>query len=290
MIDLQIKGNTRIVCLMGYPVAHSISPQIHNHAFRVLKLPYVYVPLPVPPGALHTAAYAFRAFSFAGANVTIPHKGGMARYCDSLSGLSQATGTVNTLYMKDGALCGTTTDPEGFFRALHFMDAGTEGRNAVILGNGGTARTLSIAISLEGKAASLTIAGRNREKVSLLAEEISSISGFPVQSICFSDDAMHDLLRKCDLLVNCTSVGMYPRTDETPLPAHFFHRNMIVFDSIYNPLKTRFLKEAEETGCRVQNGLRMLLYQALASFRLWTGVDVSEEIFDINELMGLVAG
>jgi shikimate dehydrogenase len=136
----------------------------------------------------------------------------------------------------------------------------------------------------------LTIAGRNREKVSLLAEEISSISGFPVQSICFSDDAMHDLLRKCDLLVNCTSVGMYPRTDETPLPAHFFHRNMIVFDSIYNPLKTRFLKEAEETGCRVQNGLRMLLYQALASFRLWTGVDVSEEIFDINELMGLVAG
>ncbi len=288
--DLQVKGSTRIVCLFGFPVSHSLSPQIHNHAFRTLGLPYVYIPLEVPPQAIHTAAYAFRSFSFAGANITIPHKAAMARYCDTLSELSTCTGTVNTIYMSGGRLCGTTTDPEGFKRALQWAGSPVDKSNVVILGNGGTSRTLSIALALDRKLSTLTIVGRSIEKVAALASEVTNVSGIPVQALSFNDKALAEVFRRCDLLVNTTSVGMHPLTDQTPLPSKYFHKNMTVFDSIYNPLKTRFLQEAESAGCHVQNGLRMLLYQALASLRLWTGVDIPEEIFSIEELQSLIAG
>lgn len=150
-MDSAIRGDTKIVCLIGYPVAHSISPIIHNHAFRSLGLPYCYIPLPVPPAALHAACALFRASRFAGANVTIPHKSAITHYCDRLSPLSTITGTVNTLYWEGDVLCGTTTDPEGFTRAVAAAGHELVGSHVVIIGNGGTARTLSIALSLEKK-------------------------------------------------------------------------------------------------------------------------------------------
>ena len=287
-IDSQVRGDTQIICLIGNPVAHSLSPQIHNHAFRALGLPFVYVPLAVPLGALHTAAIALRAFSFAGANVTIPHKNAITHYCDRLSQLSKITGTVNTLYISNGQLCGTTTDPEGFMRALSSMGRGTDGKHVVILGNGGTARTLSIYLALQRKIASLTIVGRNSGRVASLVSEISIKTGYEAENHTFDDPILHQVMERCTLLVNCTSVGMYPRSGETPLPARYLHRSMTVFDSIYNPVKTKLLLEAQEAGCVVQNGLRMLLYQGLASFKLWTGIEVPDNLFDISELEKMI--
>jgi shikimate dehydrogenase len=285
-----IRGDTRIVCLVGDPVAHSLSPQIHNHAFRTLGLPYVYIPLAVKAEQLHQVIYALRGVGALGANVTLPHKQRAARYCDVLSPLSYRLGAVNTLYFRKNLLHGTTTDPEGFLRALAAMGHDARGGHVVILGNGGTARTLAAALALECIPVTLTMAGRSVERVKALASEISAAMNFPVQAYGLDDKDLGDAMARCTLLVNCTSAGMHPRADETPLDKKYFRKGMAVFDTVYNPARTRLLAEAEKAGCRIQNGMRMLLYQGLASFKLWTGVDVREEIFDLDELQKTCSG
>lgn len=288
--ELLIRGDSRIICLIGNPVAHSLSPQIHNHAFKTLGLPYVYIPLAVKTEGLANVIYALRSVSALGANVTLPHKQRVAHYCDVLAPLSYRLGVVNTLYFKKNILHGTTTDPEGFLRALASAGHDARGGHVVILGNGGAARTLAAALALECIPVTLTLAGRSAERVKTLASEISSAMNFPVQAYGLDDKDLGDAMARCTLLVNCTSAGMHPHTDETPLDKKYFRKGMTVFDTIYNPAKTRLLAEAEAAGCRIQNGLRMLLYQGLASFALWTGIDVREEIFDLEELQKMCAG
>jgi shikimate dehydrogenase len=288
---VNITGATKIICLLGYPVAHSISPRIHNRAFAALGLPYVYVPLGVEPCALHSAVYALRrSDSMAGANVTIPHKERALRFCDEISELSAATGAVNTLYFKDGRLCGTTTDPTGFYKALeaagHTLDGGDD---AVILGNGGTARTLGASLLLDKKCKSLVIAARSVDKAEALALSIRGLNGgVPVGCVSIGAPESAEAFGKCSLLVNCTSVGMAPNVDDTPLDKKNFHSGMTVFDVVYNPSETRFLREAADAGCRVRNGLLMLLYQGLESFRYWTGVEAPDGIFDEALLEGFL--
>lgn len=289
-IDSRIKGNTSVICILGNPIAHSLSPQIHNHIFRELGLNYVYIPLAVPDTSLHTAVYAIRNLGFMGANVTIPHKEHVLNYCDTVSELSKKTGTVNTLYMKDNRLCGTTTDFEGFKRALGLMNVSLQGSKVVILGNGGTARTLACALMLENQIGSLALAGRNGAKVKHLANSINLSGGQTVISCAFNEPLFSEVMKECTILINTTSAGMHPLIDETPISSSHFHKKMAVFDVIYNPSKTRFLSEAENAGCRTQNGLAMLLYQALASSRIWTGVDVPDDIISIAELAKLIGG
>lgn len=287
-IDSFISGSSRLVCLIGYPVAHSISPVIHNHAFRELNLPYCYIPLAVPPQSVHTAAMLFRSAQFAGANVTIPHKSAISHYCDRLSPLSAATGTVNTLYWEGETLCGTTTDPEGFTRALAAAGHSLAGSRMVLLGNGGTARTLAIALAMEKRIASLCIVGRNSKRIAALADAVRTATGFPVNAEPLDGNKLPEIMEQCTLLVNCTSVGMHPATDQTPLSKSFLHPGMMVFDAIYNPAETKLLREARECGCATENGLRMLLLQGLASFRRWTGVTVPEELFPTELLQSLI--
>lgn len=286
-IDRFISGSSRLVCLIGYPVAHSISPVIHNHAFRKLDLPYCYIPLSVPPQSVHAAVMLLRAARFAGANVTIPHKSAVTHYCDRLSPLSAATGTVNTLYWEGATLCGTTTDPEGFTRALAATGYTLEGSHTVLLGNGGTARTLAIALGMERRIASLCIAGRNRGRITALANTVHTATGFPVTCEPIDGHDLPEIMERCTLLVNCTSVGMHPSIDASPLPKSLLHPGMTVFDAIYNPAETKLLREARECGCTTENGLRMLLLQGLASFRLWTGKTVPEELFPNDVLRSL---
>lgn len=283
-----INGNTRFIGLLGNPVKHSISPLIQNHAFSKLDLPFVYIPLEVQKENLHTAIHALRAFDFAGANVTIPYKRDVIHYCDNISELSKLTGTANTLYFDNEMLSGTTTDADGFFRALESMNYDINKGNVVILGNGGAARTIGFAIAKEKKATSLTIIGRNKSRIELLSSEISEKTGITITSALFDSKECKKFLKGCSLLINCTSVGLSPNSDKSPLPLDAFHKDMYVFDSIYNPAETKLLKYAKKTGCQTQNGLRMLLYQGLASFKYWTGVDANEDLFDIDELQSLI--
>ena len=279
-----ILGSTRLVGLLGDPVEHSLSPLIHNHAFAVLGIPYVYVPLRVKSADMHSSAAALRAWPFVGANITIPHKRRIVPYCDALSPLSTAVGAVNTLYFDKGLMVGTTTDAEGFFRALTWMGHDPVGGHIVIVGSGGVARTLAFTLAMRKTPGSLAVIGRNREKVSALVNEVVASTGFPVAGSDFSAGACREMVRECSLLVNCTSVGMYPAVDSSPISADWLHGGMTVFDTIYNPATTKLLIDARRAGCATQNGLRMLLYQALASLKIWTGRDVPETIFDIEEL------
>jgi shikimate dehydrogenase len=285
-----IRGDSRIVFLIGYPVAHSLSPQIHNFAFNKLELPHVYIPLPVKPEHLRTAVILLRAAGALGANITLPHKQRAASLCDVLTPLSYRIGTVNTLYFKDNLLHGTTTDPEGFLRALASMGHDARGGHLVLIGSGGIARTLAAALAIARIPASLTLVGRNLERTSVLAGEIAGAMDFPIAAHALDDQDLGRVMDRCTLLVNCTSAGLHPKTDETPLDKKYLHPGMTVFDTIYNPAKTRLMAEAEAAGCRTQNGLRMLLYQGLASFSLWTGIDIREEIFDLDNLQHGISG
>ena len=282
-----IRGNTGLVGLLGNPVGHSFSPLIHNHVFAALCLDYVYIPLCVNESDIHTAMIALRAFHFAGANVTIPYKRKILPYCDILSPLSEITGAVNTLYFRDGLMYGTTTDAEGFFKALESTGNDLAGGNIVIMGNGGIARTLAYALALQKIPEKLTLIGRNSYKLKSLSSEIALKSGFFVDWNVFSSADIAHIMTNCSLLVNCTSVGMYPDVKYSPIDAAMLHEGMTVFDTIYNPSTTKLLSDASRAGCKVQNGLRMLLYQGLASQRLWTGVDVSADIVDLQEIRRL---
>lgn len=283
-----IQGSTRPVGLLGNPVKHSLSPLFQNHAFAKLGLPFVYIPLEVKKKDIHTAMHALRAFNFAGANVTIPFKRDVIHYCDTISELSKLTGTVNTLYSENELLIGTTTDAAGFFYALGSCGHDVNKDNVVILGNGGTARTLGFAIAKEKEVTSLTIIGRNQSRIGNLSYEISSKTGVTVFSALFDSEECKRHLKECTLLINCTSVGLSPEADKSPLSKDAFHKDMYVFDTIYNPPKTKFLNYAEKTGCQTQNGLHMLLYQGLASFKYWTGVDMNKDLFDSDELQSLI--
>jgi shikimate dehydrogenase len=283
-----ITGASKLTGIIGNPVGHSLSPYIHNYLFRVYNLPFVYIPLEVQREHLPTLIQALRALNFAGANVTVPYKQKVVPYCDVLSELSQLTGTVNTLYWDGGKLCGTTTDAEGFFKALESMGYESTHGSVVILGNGGTARAIALAASHEKKFNVLTIIGRDQSRVDTLASEITQKTGLTVSTALFNTEACIAHCKGCSLLVNCTSVGMYPDTGSSPLPPEVFHKTMTVFDVIYNPAETQLLAYAREAGCRTMNGLHMLVYQGLASFKYWTGVEAGIELLDMDELQSLI--
>jgi len=287
-IAMQIKGTTGLLCIIGSPVSQSKSPALHNLLIQRLGLNLVYIPVHVPPQSLHSMIYTIRNCGFRGGNVTIPHKEYAINYCDHVSDLSKKTGTVNTLYVNNGILSGTTTDYAGFKRGLQLINADLAGSKVVILGNGGTARTIATALTLENDVGSITIAGRNNEKVKTLAETIKMSTGQSILSCSFPEPLFKEVMQECTLLVNTTSAGMHPDSGITPIDKSFFNKRMSVIDVIYNPPKTRFLSEAESKGCTIQNGLPMLFFQALESFKLWTGIEITDDILTLDEFRNMV--
>ncbi len=285
-----ILGTTKITGLLGNPVKHSISPRIHNHAFSSLGLDYCYIPLGCEPNDLEGLIKTLRALKFAGANVTIPYKSDVVPFCDEISDLSQLTGTVNTLFIKDSKLCGTTTDGDGFLSALREDNFDPTEKNIVILGNGGTSRTLAMILAHEKIPATLTLVGRNISKVQPLAEEVTQKTGFEVTTGTFTDDSTQKKFLSADIVINCTPVGMNPAEPFSPISLKQMHKQCYYFDAIYNPAETPYLKQAREIGARGQNGLRMLLLQGLASFKYWTGHTAPVELFNLDELLAAIEG
>jgi shikimate dehydrogenase len=287
MRDQTIAGTTRLVGLLGNPVAHSLSPALHNHVYAALGLPLAYVPLNVSAADLHAAVQALRACGFAGANVTLPHKQAVLPFCDVVSPLSALSKTVNTLYFRDNILHGTSTDFEGLLAALGRMGHDPTNGRIVILGNGGTARTFVFAFASKNIPSQLTLVGRVERKVRKLAEEAAAATGFPVAFELFSSDKLPDVMRECTLCINCTPVGMHPNTDASPLAGRMLHKGVTVFDTVYNPRRTLLCREAEKAGCPWSGGLHMLVHQALASMKYWTGRDIDPAIIDMDELAEL---
>jgi shikimate dehydrogenase len=270
---MDISGATKVVGIFGDPVGQSLSPAMHNTAFGLLGLDFVYAPFHVSSdeNALRDAVRGIRALGLKGVNITIPHKEKVIKYLDELSPDAKGSGSVNTIVNRGGRLIGYNTDGEGFISGIG-KDAGfnPKGKDIIIIGAGGAARSIAYGL-IKGKARSVLIANRTRERATEIKAMFSGrFRGTDIQASGLGAKGLLPYARRADLLVNTTSVGMMG-TGSLRLPLNDLPCHAIVADIVYRPLKTSLLKDAEKAGLRTHNGLHMLVEQGAATFRLWTG-------------------
>lgn len=250
-----IAANTTLCAIIGDPIEHSLSPLIHNAAFEHLKLNYIFLAFKVEH--LREAVMGLRALNFKGMSVTIPHKVEIINYLDDIEEVAEKIGAVNTILNQEGRLLGYNTDRSGAIKTLE-EKIELKNKKTMLLGAGGAAR--AIAFGLKEKGADITIINRTVKKAEVLASELGCQYGGLELVESF----------KPDILINTTSLGMYPQVADTPVRKEFL-KGMLVFDIVYNPLKTRLIREAEQNGCATIKGLEMFIKQAALQFELWTG-------------------
>ena len=266
-----ISGKTRICGVIGDPIEHTMSPVMHNAAFNQLGLDYLYIAFRVRKEELGKAIEGMRALNIIGLNVTIPHKVTIIPFLDELDPLADRIGAVNTVVNSDGVLQGYNTDATGFLQALLDRGVKPKGKNVVILGAGGASRAISFILADRG--ANLVILNRLLELdwAEKLAYEITEAFKKEVKALELNEENLATVLEGADILVNATSVGMSPDTDETPVPAKLLKPSLVVFDVVYNPTQTRLMREAEAAGAKTIGGLDMLVWQGALAFEKWTG-------------------
>lgn len=263
-------ASTRPVVLLGDPVAHSLSPLIHNTAFAADDLPLLYTALRVPPADLARAVDGLRAVRFAGGNVTIPHKERVVEHVDRLTPAAAAIGAVNTLYWDGDVLMGDNTDAAGFAAPLRGAFDAPEARAAIVLGAGGAARAAAYALLALGLRR-LYLVARTAERARALAAHLAPHDTGQALRVLPLERAA-DAAAEATLLVNATPVGMTPHGDATPWPTpDALGPEHLVYDLVYAPRRTRLLREAHARGARTLGGLEMLVGQAAAAYAHWTG-------------------
>jgi shikimate dehydrogenase len=264
----------KLCYIVGYPVGHSMSPAMHNAAFEALGLDAEYRLAPVEPGRLGAFIEQLRKPDVMGASVTIPHKVEVMRHLDCVDQTAQAIGAVNTVVHRDGRLTGYNTDATGGVKALTEEYGGLEGRNITILGAGGASRAITYQVSRVD--CRVTVLNRGVDRARRLVDDLR-----PTASAELSYGALSQLpafIDATDVLINTTPVGMSPNASDSPVPEELLHGGLFVYDVIYNPMKTRLLRDAEEKGAGVLSGVRMLVYQGAEAFRMWTGVEPPVEV------------
>ncbi|TDX43688.1 shikimate dehydrogenase [Orenia marismortui] len=276
MEKLILEGNLaemKVTGLFGYPVEHSLSPAMHNNAFKELDLNYLYLPFAVKKENVEEAVNGIRGMNLRGVNVTIPHKQKVIPYLDELSEEAKLIGAVNTIENRDGKLIGYNTDGRGFIRSLREEGSlDPKSKKALLIGAGGAARAVAFQLALEG-ISELYISDLNFELAQNLAKDISNkLNIAKVESIDTID--LNQTVSKVDLLIDATPVGMYPKVDVKPVVSTgSLHKDLLVYDLVYNPLDTVLLKAAKRSGAKAVSGLGMLLYQGAIAFEIWTGKD-----------------
>ena len=273
-----ISGEARICGIIGDPIEHTMSPVMHNAAFEKLELNYLYIPFRVKKGELGKAIEGMKALNIRGLNVTIPHKVAVIPFLDELDLLAEKIGAVNTIVNNNGVLKGYNTDAAGFLQALLEKGVEPRGKNVVVLGAGGASRAISFILADRG--ANLVILNRLLELdwAEELASKISKIFKKEVKALELVEANLVAVIEKADILVNATSVGMSPNIDETPVASSLLKPSLIVFDLVYNPIKTRLLREAERAGAKTIGGLDMLVWQGALAFEKWTGLKAPVEV------------
>jgi shikimate dehydrogenase len=265
-----ITGKTQLLSVIGYPIAHSLSPVMHNAAIAALGVDYVYVPFAVKPEELATAVAGLRAIGVQGFNVTIPHKQAIMPLLAHVSDLAQAVGAVNTVWWTEDGWSGTNTDVEGFVAPLRAASQDWSQSNAVVLGNGGAARAVVAGCAQLGFA-QVQVVGRNPEKLQDFANSwIDSPISVDLTTHPWAE--LPNLLPQAHLIVNTTPIGMAPHSDASPLAtADLRHLipNAIAYDLIYTPRPTQFLQDAKAQGAVTIDGLEMLVQQGAVGLKQW---------------------
>jgi len=252
----------KIYAIIGDPVAHSLSPVMHNAAFDKLGMDAVYLAFRVSKGELGDAIRGAKSLGIAGLNVTIPLKEKALFFVDAEK-VAKKIGAINTIDFSSGTPIGYNTDGIGSQRVLKETVDEIKGKKVLIFGAGGAAKAISFYLDAEG--ARVTIANRTKKRAAQLASKLRNASAIGL------DTELKKHIKDSDILINATSVGMHPHEDATLVNADMMHQDLVVFDIVYNPVETKLLREAKRAGVKkIVDGVKMLVYQGAASFRIWT--------------------
>lgn len=263
------------ITVFGSPVDENPTVVIMDAAFQALGLDWIYNAFEVYPQDLGTAVQSIKALHMKGANCTIPHKVAVMKYLDHISDAASIIGAVNTIYLKDGETYGENSDGKGFTKALEEDQIPITDKNYVLLGAGGAAKAIAVELALAG-AGRITVVNRSRERGEELVELL--LSKTPVKADFVLWDHSYELPADTDVLINSTSIGLYPDTTSPDLVYESLRPHMVVCDVIPNPPQTPFLTEAQNRGCHTLNGCAMLVNQGAINIKLWTGLDAPRDI------------
>jgi shikimate dehydrogenase len=272
-----ITTKTRVCAVIGNPVEHSLSPAIHNAAFAELGLDYVYVAFRVEDAA--AALAGMRALeNFRGLSVTIPHKIEIMNHVDEIPEADRRIGSINTVINDGGRLRGLGTDGPGALRALTKASVEVGGKKVLMLGAGGASRAIAFTLALQAEPAGIEILDLDKEVLDSLASDLAQGTNTKIAAALADDDSLAAAMERADLVINCTPVGMHPKTDASPVPAGLLQSGQAVFDVVYTPLETKLLRQAREKGLPTVSGVEMFIYQAVLQFEQFTGADAPEEV------------
>lgn len=284
----KISGKTKTFALIGSPVGHSGSPGIYNYCFETMGFDNVYVALDVSLERLSDAMAGIKAMGFSGINVTMPCKSAVIEYLDEISPAARFMNACNVAVNKDGRWIGDNTDGAGFVNNLKSQGVDVAGKTMSIIGAGGAGTAVAVQSALSG--ASKIFVFNLKDEFFVRAENTAckiceSLPACKFEVYDLSDEkALKKAVSESDILVNTTRSGMAPNTDEMPVPSEgIFREGLVVCDTIYNPKETKLLSEAKKSGCVTVDGTGMLIYQAAAAFKLFTGAEMPVE--EVRNLM-----
>ena len=286
-MERRISGHTGLLALIGSPVGHSGSPAMYNYSFEKLGLDYAYVAFDIKVDEVADAIAAMKTFKMRGCNVTMPCKTEVVKYMDELSPAAKIIGAVNTIVNDNGKLTGHMTDGEGFVKNL--LDHGVEvkGKKITVAGGGGAATAIQVQCALDG-AREISIFNIKDDFFARTLETAEKIRKAVPECIVnvydIADTAkMTEEILSSDIFANATIVGMKPMDDQSVVKdLAAFHKDLVVADAVYNPIETKLLREAKEAGCKCVGGKGMLLWQGVAAFKLYTGMDMP--VKEVKEL------
>jgi shikimate dehydrogenase len=267
-----INAETKIYCIFGNPVIHSLSPAMQNAAFKEAGINATY--LAFETDDIKLAIQAMKALKISGASVTIPHKNEALKHVDYIDPLAKEIGAINTLLNANGKILGYNTDGYGALQSLITNNVRIKGSRILIIGNGGSARAIAFTLLNEG--AEITIAGRNTEKILSLVNDLKKKPG-SINHIIIND-ITESYAGQFDIIINTTSIGMSSDVKDIPIPEYLIQKKHTVFDIVYSPHTTRLLEISKKKGCKIIHGIGMLVYQGARQFEIWTGMQAPVSI------------
>jgi len=280
----EISHSTKLVGVIGHPIKHSYSPIMHNTAFQLADLNYVYLPFDLTSSNLKDALKGMVALGIKGFNVTIPHKEKVIPFLNDVSEGASVVGAVNTIVNENGKLNGYNSDVHGIYETLKEYKKDLAGSVITILGAGGAARSVIFTLIRHFHVKKIHIINRTEERANSIKNYFSTKMLFEkIVTHTLTPHEIVKVLSKSKLIINASSIGMYPKEDDSPTKiAESFNSNQLVFDIVYNPIRTKFLSLAAREGATTINGLKMFVEQGAKSFELWTGKQMPKtEIYEM---------
>ena len=272
-----ISPSTRICAVIGNPIAHSLSPAIHNAAIEELGLDFVYVAFRVED--VKSALHGMKALeNFRGMSVTIPHKIEIMKYMNEIDPVDRSIGSINTVIHEDGKLKGFGTDGPGALQAMTDAGVDMKGKNILMLGSGGAARAISFNLARHTGLASLLLLDIDETMLNELTSDLKKGTDADISCTPLTDTALSKGMENADIIIHCTPIGMHPNENVSLIPKGLFRQDQVVFDVVYTPLETKLLSDAAAGGLKVISGVEMFIHQAVIQFERFTGAKAPVEV------------